>query len=201
MNQGRSGRSGTPRVRRAEPVWEQRAHQPERWFDRINEDTYRDQEESFPEQASMADESAWKPEPSLRRSEAEQPERIATNTAIRLACTLCAMMSPLAAFMCYAERESYAIRHYAVQSVAVLVAHGMLAALLLATGTLMSGIPYMGFLVQLLCWLTYFAVVMSLLILRVRMMLHAWRGQRHKLPLIGAFLEKLIDGASRENRN
>ena len=63
--------------------------------------------------------------------EEDQP-LLATNTGVRLACTMAAMLSPFALFLCWAEKESRVIRRFAVQSVA-------LAALHLLGGAALSG--------------------------------------------------------------
>ena len=119
-----------------------------------------------------------------------QPEVIATNTAIRLTCTLCAMCGLLAVFMCWAEKESRAIRHFAVQSSAVSALHILIAAILLLVAKLLGGVPFLGFLLTMVCWLLYFALLVAVVAVRVRMMLHAWRGVRFTLPGLWRMLER-----------
>ena len=118
-----------------------------------------------------------------------QPEVIATNTAIRLTCTLCAMCGLLAVFMCWAEKESRAIRHFAVQSTAVSALYILVAAILLLVAKLLGGIPFLGFLLTMVCWLLYFALLVAVVAVRARMMLHAWRGVRFTLPGLWRMLE------------
>lgn len=190
MNQGRNRRTSAPRVRRAEPVW-QPPEQTERWFDKINE-TAEHAAAPMDEVPSM-DASRSRHAQSAGHNAEKLPEVIATNMAVRLTCTMCAMIGLLAAFMCYAERDSRAIRHFAVQSTALTVVHAVLIAVLLVAGSVMGGIPYMGFLVQLICWLAYFAALMTLMVVRFRMMLHAWRGLRFQLPLLWPRLERYVD--------
>ena len=115
-------------------------------------------------------------------------EQLATNTGVRLACTMAAMCSLFAAFLCWAERESRVIRRFAVQSAALLVVHVLLAAMLAGVGFVCSAVPYFGFLVSLTCWLVYIAAVIVLLAFRFRLMECAWHGRRFDLPL----LEKII---------
>ena len=117
---------------------------------------------------------------------------IATNSAVKLACTLAAMCSPFALFRCYAEKSSRAIRSFSVQSVALSVTHLVCAAVLLLGGSMLGVVPYLGFLINLICWLVYLAIVMVLLALRVRMMLAAWRGVKYILPLVGRMAERFV---------
>ena len=59
----------------------------------------------------------------------ENQPLLATNTGVRLACTMAAMLSPFALFLCWAERESRVIRRFAVQSAALAILHLMGAGL------------------------------------------------------------------------
>ena len=119
-----------------------------------------------------------------------QPEVIATNTAIRLTCTLCAMCGVLAIFMCWAEKESRAIRHFAVQSAALTALHVLCAVLLLLIAGMMGGVPFLGFLMKAVCWLLYITALIAMVVVRARMMLHAWRGVRFELPGLWRALER-----------
>lgn len=117
-------------------------------------------------------------------------EQLATNTGVRLACTMAAMISLFACFLCWAEKESRVIRRFAVQSAAISAAHLLIGALLLALGFVSGAIPYFGFLMSLLCWLVYIAVLIVLVALRVRLMASAWQGRRYDLPLLERFAKK-----------
>ena len=119
-----------------------------------------------------------------------QPEVIATNTAIRLTCTLCAMCGLLAIFMCWAEKESRAIRHFAVQSAAVTGLHLLCGLMLFLVSGLLGAIPFLGFLLTMVCWLTYIALLVVIVVVRARMMLHAWRGIRFTIPGLWRTLER-----------
>ena len=88
----------------------------------------------------------------------ENQPLLATNTGVRLACTMAAMLSPFAVFLCWAERESRVIRRFAVQSVALAVLHILGGVMLGAISLLVGSIPYLGFLLRLLGWLIYIAV-------------------------------------------
>ena len=113
---------------------------------------------------------------------------LATNTGVRLACTMAAMLSPFALFLCWAERESRVIRRFAVQSVALAVIHLLGGAALGIISLLVGSVPYFGFLMTLLGWLIYIAVAVVVLFLRVKLMERAWHGRRFDLPMI----ERLI---------
>ena len=53
----------------------------------------------------------------------ENQPLLATNTGVRLACTMAAMLSPFAIFLCWAEKESRVIRRFAVQSTVLALLH------------------------------------------------------------------------------
>ena len=118
----------------------------------------------------------------------ENQPLLATNTGVRLACTMAAMLSPFALFLCWAEQESRVIRRFAVQSAALLAIHLLGGALLGVTSLVVGRIPYLGFLLTLLGWLVYIALAVAAIILRVKLMERAWHGRRFDLPL----LEKVI---------
>ena len=122
-------------------------------------------------------------------SEADQP-LLATNTGVRLACTLAAMLSPFALFLCWAEQDKTVIRRFAVQSVALLILHLLGGAFLGLSSLLVGSVPYIGFLMTLLGWLTYIAVAVVALILRVKLMERAWHGRRFDLPLLERLTRK-----------
>lgn len=113
---------------------------------------------------------------------------LATNTGVRLACTMAAMLSAFAIFLCWAEKESRVIRRFAVQSTALAIVHLCGAAVLGIVSLVVGSVPYFGFLMRLLGWLIYIAVAIVVLFLRVTLMERAWHGRRFDLPL----LERLI---------
>lgn len=120
-----------------------------------------------------------------------EPQVIATNSTVRLTCTLASMMGLFGLFLCFAEKKSNAIRHFARQSAGLMIAHLVCGLILFLIGTLLGAIPLMGFLIHLVCWLCYIAVFITMLCMKVRMMLFAWRGWRFTLPVIGKKLEKM----------
>lgn len=120
----------------------------------------------------------------------ENQPLLATNTGVRLACTMAAMLSPFAVFLCWAERESRVIRRFAVQSVALAVLHILGGVMLGAISLMVGSIPYLGFLLRLLGWLIYIAVAVVALFLRIKLMERAWHGRRFNLPLAERLLKR-----------
>ena len=125
------------------------------------------------------------PEPSVDEPRVETPARaglMATNTGVRLTCTMTAMIGLLALFLCHAEKESRVIRRFAVQSAALTVLHAACGAALLLVSRLLGGVPFLGMMVTLVCLLGYISLVLVLIVARFRMMEHAWQGVRFDLP-------------------
>lgn len=126
----------------------------------------------------------------------EEPRRenveeiLATNRMVMLTCTLAAMMPPFALFLLFAEKKSRAMRHFAIQSLALTVCHLAVAAVLLMVNAVFGGIPFLGFLLNLILWIAYISAAIVMLILRIRMMFFAWRGARFTLPLVGHMLDR-----------
>ena len=119
-------------------------------------------------------------------------ELIATNRMVLLTCTLESMMSLFALFLLFAEKKSRAIRAFAAQSVGLAACHLAAALMLALVDAVFGGIPFIGFLMNLVCLLAYIAVLIVAVFLRVRMMLAAWRGVRFTLPVVGRRLEKFV---------
>lgn len=184
-------RPNAPRTRKAPPVWEGEAgwQEPQEW-EEAPQEPYAYEEPPYEDAPyeEPYDEPYDEPERPMRTR--PQPEVIATNTAVRLTCTLCAMCGLLAVFMCWAEKESRAIRHFAVQSAAVMGLHIFCALLLFLISGLLGGIPFLGFLLTMVCWLLYIALVVVIVVVRARMMLHAWRGIRFTIPVLWRTLER-----------
>ena len=188
--------AGPPRARRALPI-RQEPFEDAPYGDAPDEEIpYEEEIYEEPPYEEAAYEEAPYVEDAYEEIEREprrpQPEVIATNTAIRLTCTLCAMIGLLAVFMCWAEKESRAIRHFAVQSAAVSALHLFCALLLFLISGLLGGVPFLGFLLTLVCWLCYIALMVVILVVRARMMLHAWRGVSFAIPGLWGTLEKFV---------
>lgn len=117
-------------------------------------------------------------------------EIIATNRTVLLTCTLAAMVPPFALFLLLAEKRSRAIRHFSLQSVGLSACHVVVGLALLLVNGLLGGIPFLGFLINLVSWIVYICAVIVMLVLRIRMMLFAWRGVRFVLPFVGRWLNR-----------
>lgn len=126
-------------------------------------------------------------------AEVHDQSLIATNTGVRLACTMAAMLSLFALFLCWAEKESRVIRRFAIQSVALCLMHLCGAALLGVISLLVGQVPYFGFLMRLMGWLIYIAVAVVALAMRIRLMERAWHGRRYELPLLERFCRKYYE--------
>lgn len=127
-----------------------------------------------------------------RDDPADRAQQLAANRAVMLCCTMAAMLSPFAAFLLYAERDSRAIRHNSLQSVALGIIHilGVMACVLVRG--LLGDMPVLGMAVSLICILAYTVVLVSVTVVRLKLMLHAWKGLRYDLPLFGWWLERFI---------
>lgn len=114
---------------------------------------------------------------------------VSVDRAERLACALGALCGVTGLFVAFAEEESEAVRRFGVQSSALLAANlacGALAALITLT---LGSIPIMGFVIRLMCLLGYVGAAVVLVVIRVRLLLFAWRGVRFRLPLADGWLE------------
>lgn len=115
---------------------------------------------------------------------------VATNTGVRLACTMAAMIGLFALFLCWAEKESRVIRRFSVQSAALFIVHMAVIAVLVAVGFVCNAVPYFGFLMTTMCWLVYIAMVILLLAMRVKLMESAWHGRRCDIPLLERAIQR-----------
>ena len=112
-------------------------------------------------------------------------EIIATNRTVLLTCTLAAMISLFGLFLCFAEKRSRAIRHFAGQSAALMGIHALLALILFALASLLGSLPLIGIVLRGLCLVVYLAALLVIIVLRIRMMFFAYQGIRFTLPVVG----------------
>lgn len=138
-----------------------------------------------PVEASYDEEAHFVPDHARR-------EVIATNRTIRLICTFASLSGLFAIFLCFAEKESRAIRRYSYQSAALSGITWMMALVLMVLGVTVGSIPLMGFVVTLLCWLMMIAFLVVVVVFRIRMMLFAWNGFAFRLPVIDVWVEKRL---------
>lgn len=120
----------------------------------------------------------------------EDKPLLATNTGVRLSCTMAAMISLFAIFLCWAEKDSKVIRRYAVQSTALAACHLCGAIPLMLISLLMGSIPYLGFLMKLMGWLVYIAAAVVVLAMRIKLMERAWLGRQFDLPLLERIVQR-----------
>lgn len=114
---------------------------------------------------------------------------VATNTGVRLACTMAAMIGLFAIFLCWVEKESRVIRRFAVQSASLTATHAIMGAGVMLVCFVLGFVPYLGLLVTLIGWLVYIAALILLIVVRLKLMERAWRGLRFDLP---APMERLL---------
>ena len=112
-------------------------------------------------------------------------EIIATNRTVLLTCTLAAMISLFGLFLCFAEKRSRAIRHFAGQSATLMGIHALLALILFALASLLGSLPLIGIVLRGLCLVVYLAALLVIIVLRIRMMFFAYQGIRFTLPVVG----------------
>ena len=112
-------------------------------------------------------------------------EIIATNRTVLLTCMLAAMISLFGLFLCFAEKRSRAIRHFAGQSAALMGIHALLALILFALASLLGSLPLIGIVLRGLCLVVYLAALLVIIVLRIRMMFFAYQGIRFTLPVVG----------------
>ena len=126
------------------------------------------------------DQYSWTEDPQL-----PPPNIISTSQAINLTCTLASLSTLFALFLCFADQRSRAVRRFAVQSVglgALHIAAGMAFWILSAV---FGAIPWIGFWFFLLFLIAFILASGLAVVLRVRMMLYAYRGEAYALPYIG----------------
>ncbi len=118
------------------------------------------------------------------------PEIISTSQAVNLTSTIAALSALAALFLCFADQRSRAVRRFAVQSVglgALHIAAGMICWILSAA---LGWVPLVGYLFYVLMIIVFVACTALVVIFRVRMMLHAYRGEAFVLPVIGETLRR-----------
>lgn len=118
------------------------------------------------------------------------PEIISTSQAVNLTSTIASFFGLAALFLCFADQRSHAIRRFAIQSVGLLVIQVGLGLVCLLLAALLGWIPLVGYVLCLLLWIAFLAVCVLVLLLRVRMMVRAYRGEAYVLPAVGEMLRR-----------
>lgn len=114
-----------------------------------------------------------------------QPTILSTNLTVNLICTLASMLGVFGLFLYFADKRSQAVHRYAVQSTGLLAVFVFVSLLLWVCALAFSWIPLLGWLLAALFNVARLAVVCANAVVRVQMMLHAYRGEAYVLPFIG----------------
>ena len=124
------------------------------------------------------------------RTPQDAPEVISTSQAVNLTSTIASLSALFALFFCFADQRSRAVRRFSVQSVglgAIPLLLGMVSWILCE---ILGWIPLVGSVLRGLLLLVLIVATVIVIILRVRMALHAYRGEAHVLPVIGQALRR-----------
>lgn len=109
----------------------------------------------------------------------------------RLVCLLAACFSPLAVFLAVEEvrgKKPNRLGHFSLRSAALLLVFILWTLLLLFLSRILTGVPILGFVTELVLWVFYLAGVIILLSVRVSMMHAAWQNEDYELPLLEHFI-------------
>lgn len=115
---------------------------------------------------------------------------ISTSQAINLTCTLASISLLFGLFLCFADQKSHAVRRYAIQSVGLGAVHVALGLVCWILSAVLGWIPIVGYIFVILMVVALIAVTVLVIVQRVRLMLHAYRGEAFVLPVIGEKLRR-----------
>ena len=124
------------------------------------------------------------------RPQQEEPEIISTSQAVNLTSTIASLSALFALFFCFADQRSRAVRRFSVQSVGLGAIHLLLGMVIWILCEILGWIPLVGSVLRGLLLLVLIVATVIVIILRVRMALHAYRGEAHVLPVIGQALRR-----------
>ena len=124
------------------------------------------------------------------RTPQDAPEVISTSQAVNLTSTIASLSALFALFFCFADQRSRAVRRFSVQSVGLGAIHLRLGMVLWILCEILGWIPLVGSVLRGLLLLVLIVATVIVIILRVRMALHAYRGEAHVLPVIGQALRR-----------
>ena len=124
------------------------------------------------------------------RPQQEDPEIISTSQAVNLTSTIASLSALFALFFCFADQRSRAVRRFSVQSVGLGAIHLLLGMVIWILCEILGWIPLVGSVLRGLLLLVLIVATVIVIILRVRMALHAYRGEAHVLPVIGQALRR-----------
>ena len=124
------------------------------------------------------------------RPQQEEPEIISTRQAVNLTSTIASLSALFALFFCFADQRSRAVRRFSVQSVGLGAIHLLLGMVIWILCEVLGWIPLIGGVLRGLLLLVLTLATILVIVLRVRMALHAYRGEAHVLPVIGQALRR-----------
>ena len=124
------------------------------------------------------------------RTPQDAPEVISTSQAVNLTSTIASLSALFALFFCFADQRSRAVRRFSVQSVGLGAIHLLLGMVIWILCEILGWIPLVGSVLRGLLLLVLIVATVIVIILRVRMALHASRGEAHVLPVIGQALRR-----------
>ena len=124
------------------------------------------------------------------RTPQDAPEVISTSQAVNLTSTIASLSALFALFFCFADQRSRAVRRFSVQSVGLGAIHLLLGMVIWILCEILGWIPLVGSVLRGLLLLVLIVATVIVIILRVRMALHAYRGEAHVLPVIGQPLRR-----------
>ena len=124
------------------------------------------------------------------RPQQEEPEIISTSQAVNLTSTIASLSALFALFFCFADQRSHAVRRFSVQSVGLGAIHLLLGMVIWILCEVLGWIPLIGSVLRGLLLLVLTLATILVIVLRVRMALHAYRGEAHVLPVIGQALRR-----------
>ena len=124
------------------------------------------------------------------RPQQEEPEIISTSQAVNLTSTIASLSALFALFFCFADQRSRAVRRFSVQSVGLGAIHLLLGMVIWILCEVLGWIPLIGSVLRGLLLLVLTLATILAIVLRVRMALHAYRGEAHVLPVIGQALRR-----------
>ena len=124
------------------------------------------------------------------RPQQEEPEIISTSQAVNLTSTIASLSALFALFFCFADQRSRAVRRFSVQSVGLGAIHLLLGMVIWILCEVLGWIPLSGSVLRGLLLLVLTLATILVIVLRVRMALHAYRGEAHVLPVIGQALRR-----------
>ena len=124
------------------------------------------------------------------RPQQEEPEIISTSQAVNLTSTIASLSALFALFFCFADQRSRAVLRFSVQSVGLGAIHLLLGMVIWILCEVLGWIPLIGSVLRGLLLLVLTLATILVIVLRVRMALHAYRGEAHVLPVIGQALRR-----------